>query len=1145
MVRSPLFASVVLSALSPLVGAQGSIDDLPPGEARALRSAVADAVHGIEPGDAGSFEACNPEQNMDATFRPGAVHVTGPGWTFGLALVAWGREGALVPAADIEPRVDGRRVEYPRGDLTEWYVNEARGLEQGFTIEAAPAGEDGPLQLVLAVEGGLCGRVLGGDRDARFEDAEGNAILHYAGLRAWDAAGRELEASLAVDGSRLSIRVEDEGARYPLHVDPWIATEEARLALLGGSFANGFGGSVAVEGDTAVVGASFGNEVFVFVRAGTSWTLQANLAPSSPAGQAFGSSVAISGDTVVVGASYDDPVGGVDAGSAYVFTRDGTAWSLEAKLIAADASADDHFGSAAALSGETAVIGALDDDVLGADSGSAYVFVRTGTLWSQQARLNAADGSPGDRFGGSAAFSGETAVVGADRDDSDAGSAYVFLRTGTLWSQQAKLVASDTLPGDFLGYPVSLSGDTVLAGARGSATSQGAAYVFVRSGANWSEEAKLVASDGAPADRFGAGLSIVGDTAVVGAYLDDHSGFQDAGSAYVFARFGTVWAQQAKLIGSGVSTKRSMGSSVAVSGNTAFFGALWIKKPAKWNECYVFVGGGASWNEQARLSMGEGLPGDGLGYAVSVEADRALVGAPFDRHAVGLGGGNGEGAAYLFSRSGTSWTKQFKLVASDAEYVDRFGHSVSLSGSSALIGSPLDDLAPGIPGSSAGEGSAYVLVDGGTAWGVQAKLVAGDATGGAEFGYSVAIAGDTAVVGAPGHDYLGADSGSAYVFLRTGNFWFQHARLNAADGSPGDAFGVSVAISGETIVVGADQDDHSGSSGAGSAYVFLRNGAFWSQQAKLVAIGAASDDNFGRAVSISGDTALIGAHQDDHVLGVQGGLYGQGSAHVFVRSGTSWGEQAVLAAADAAPGDRFGYSLSLSGEVALIGAPWDEARRGSSYAFERNGTVWTERVKLVGGVALACDESGHAVSLWGNTALVGAHLDDNTAGVPGSASGQGSASVFRISSGGGVTYCTAGTSAAGCRALISAVGTASATAASGFQLAITGVEGSKNGLFFYGPNGRQANPWGNGTSLVCVVPPRLRGGLLTGAGTPGNCDGSFTQDLNARWCATCSKPSHNPGVGAIMQAQLWYRDPQNTSNRPSSMSDAIEFCVAP
>lgn len=143
------------------------------------------------------------------------------------------------------------------------------------------------------------------------------------------------------------------------------------------------------------------------------------------------------------------------------------------------------------------------------------------------------------------------------------------------------------------------------------------------------------------------------------------------------------------------------------------------------------------------------------------------------------------------------------------------------------------------------------------------------------------------------------------------------------------------------------------------------------------------------------------------------------------------------------------------------------------------------------------------------------------------------------------TYCTAGTSASGCQASITASGTASATAASGFVVSASGVEGAMDGMFFYGTNGRQAVSWGNGTSYMCVAPPRRRAGLFTGSGTAGNCDGSFTQDLNARWCPSCPKWFHNPGAGTVLQAQLWYRDVQNTSSMTTSLSDAVEVLVCP
>ena len=141
-----------------------------------------------------------------------------------------------------------------------------------------------------------------------------------------------------------------------------------------------------------------------------------------------------------------------------------------------------------------------------------------------------------------------------------------------------------------------------------------------------------------------------------------------------------------------------------------------------------------------------------------------------------------------------------------------------------------------------------------------------------------------------------------------------------------------------------------------------------------------------------------------------------------------------------------------------------------------------------------------------------------------------------------VNYCTPGTSSSGCQALLSSVGTSSATSASGFDLVASGVEGDKDGLFFQGTNGRQANSWGNGSSFQCVIPPVKRLGLLGKSGTSGACDGSFSQDLNAYWQANANA---NPGAGAVVQAQLWYRDPQNTSNQTTSLSEAIEWTVCP
>ena len=364
-----------------------------------------------------------------------------------------------------------------------------------------------------------------------------------------------------------------------------------------------FGVSVAVSGDTAVVGASQdfssagtrGGSAYVFVRTGTTGTagtlqapraLQAKLTASDGAAfDLFGASVDVDGDTAVVGAYGDDTRGGGDAGSAYVFTRTGTTWTQQAKLTASDGAAFDYFGFSVDVDGDTVVVGAPDDGddttPAGAYAGLAYVFTRTGTTWTQQAKLTASDGAASDNFGYSVAVSGDTAVVGAHNDDTrggvDAGSAYVFTRTGTTWTQQAKLTASDGAEGDFFGVSVAVDGDTAVVGAYGddtrAGTDRGSAAVFVRAGTAWALQAKLTTSDGAAGDYFGASVAVSGDTAVVGAYFDGTRGGVDAGSAYVFTRTGTTWALQAKLTAPDGAQSDYFGLSVAVDGDIAVVGA--------------------------------------------------------------------------------------------------------------------------------------------------------------------------------------------------------------------------------------------------------------------------------------------------------------------------------------------------------------------------------------------------------------------------------------------------------------------------------------------------------------------------------------------------------------------------------------------
>lgn len=376
------------------------------------------------------------------------------------------------------------------------------------------------------------------------------------------------------------------------------------------------------------------------------------LASDALPGDQFGVTVSVSGDTAIVGAWYADVNGNNGQGAAYIFVRNGSMWTEQAKLLASDGGSSDHFGVSVAISGDTAVVGAYDDPSGGnTGQGSAYVFMRNGLTWVEQAKLLASDGSFNDNFGFSVALDGDTALIGAYDNDVGSnggpGQAYVFVRNGSTWTEQAKLLASDGGPIDLFGWSVSVSGDTALIGARGhdvgSNVNEGQAYIFVRNGSTWAEQAKLNASDGADYSSFGWSVSVWGDTAVVGA-VGNVGAVYAQGSAYIFVRNGTTWAEEAKLVASDGAASDQFGSSVVVSGDTAIMGAPYVDIGSDKNQgaAYLFQRNGSTWTEEKKLVASDGFLGDSLGSSVALSGDTAIVGA--SRATL-----NDEGAAYVFA----------------------------------------------------------------------------------------------------------------------------------------------------------------------------------------------------------------------------------------------------------------------------------------------------------------------------------------------------------------------------------------------------------------------------------------------------------------------------------------------------------------
>jgi len=605
------------------------------------------------------------------------VRPKGNAWEWGLAL-----EGARHTAA----RASDNSVRFQRGTLQgmpveEWFVNQPSGLEQGFTIAQRP--QTAKLALTLNVRGTLSAR--GAGQAIQFVNAAGATVIDYAGLKAWDATGRQLTARMEGLGSRVRIEVDDRNATYPVTIDP--VAQQAYVKASNTDAGDNFGTAVAISGDTAVV-------------------------------SAVGESSAATG---VNGNQMDNSA--TDAGAVYVFVRNAGVWSQQAYLKASNAESNDFFGVSVSISGDTIVVGAHQEASAAAGvngnqadnsapaAGAAYVFTRSGTVWSQQAYLKASNPEANDQFGISVGISGDTIVVGANTEDSSAtgvngsqangtvaylssGAAYVFKRTGTSWAQQAYLKASNTLGGAFFGGAVAISGNTIIVGATGDLSGgtgvngsqlpslnidSGAAYVFTFDGTNWSQQAFIKASNRAASDHFGQAVAIDVDTAVVSATGEDsnatgingsqsNNSASSSGAVYVFVRSGTTWSQQAYVKASNTDASDIFGSSISISGDTLVVGA------------------------PAEASNATGVNGN--------QADNSAATA---------------GAAYVFTRSGTTWSQLAYLKASNTDSGDFFGKSVAVAGSTVVVGAFVEgSAATGIGGnqadnSAAEAGAAYIF----------------------------------------------------------------------------------------------------------------------------------------------------------------------------------------------------------------------------------------------------------------------------------------------------------------------------------------------------------------------------------------------------------------------------------------------------
>ena len=573
--------------------AANAVEALPAGTTTppALVAAYRQAQHQVKPAKAG-FQLWNPENQFTAEFHDGAMTAEHADSRLSLRLEGYGYGDKLATPAPASARATGDRIEYQRGPLTEWYVNEARGLEQGFTLQERPAHQNGgPLEIELSVGGNLQPALVGDHVELR---RDGRTVLLYTGVRAGDSAGQSLDARMAVKDGRIRLLVNDRKAVYPITVDPWVQQQE--LPVVDGAASDNFGISVSISGTTAIVGApGHGGQgaVYIFTQSGTTWSLLQEITdPAATASDNFGRSVSINGTTAVVGA----PGTNSAAGAAYVFTLSGT-WTQQQLLTAGDPASGDNFGTSVSLNGSTILIGAPNKT---SSQGAAYIFVLSGT-WSQQAKVVATTPVNSDFFGCSVSVSGSTALIGAYGRSTNTGGAFIFTSTAGVWSTTPIVELKGTnggaaASGDEFGYSVSLDGSLALVGAPGrkiSGTATGAAYVTTPKTTSWTStnQTRLIATDGAGGDLFGTSVSISSSagTLVIGASSHKPSGGKNnQGVAYVFTGSGTTWTQQPlpDMAASDATANDAFGSSVSLSGTTPVIGAP--SRKSSQGAAYVF-----------------------------------------------------------------------------------------------------------------------------------------------------------------------------------------------------------------------------------------------------------------------------------------------------------------------------------------------------------------------------------------------------------------------------------------------------------------------------------------------------------------------------------------------------------------------------
>ena len=690
-----------------------------------------------------------------------------------------------------------------------------------------------------------------------------------------------------------------------------------------------------------------------------------------------------------------------------IIANDDTDFRFQEYLYADPAYAnhtEDNAGQAVAVDGDVMVMGVSDNSANGDVVGAAYVYVRNhqGTpgdqsddTWELETVLYPESPFAGNRFGSSVAIDGDTIVVGAEWDGLG-GAIYVFTRNGADWVTESPSVERITHEGisyrNNFGNAVAIYENTIVVGAEfenSTASNAGAAYIFEKTGNDWSAPAvrQLISSDSTHSDNFGSSVSLHGDLIVVSA-MHANVGGNNTGAAYVYMKNGSDWTSsapsEAKITASNGTANDLFGKSVSTNGTEIAIGANNADpQGTSSGSTYLYIRNGADWStiSPTELEFTGKNTYDYFGTSIGLTADRLVIGAYSDNTTESK-----TGAVYVYSKNGVNWdpetiTESVLTISSDE--IARFGESVAVSGSTIVAGAPTIDL------QGVNSGGAYIFEETAVDTWIEASELTPTSSetahnGGDRFGKVIASDENYLVVGAPGTDSDLASAGVVYVYARddagtpgdeNDDIWVYQTTFSAPDPAATKAFGTSVDVQGDTILVSTQFNN-----GPAEVYIYEMNGSDWTT---IAPTRTALFNSVSRAVTqevsvaLDGDTIVAGAYYS------AGNQPISGSAFVYTRNGSDWSTQApaesVLFASDGTNGDRFGDAVDISGDQIIVGAYRDD-NQGSAYLYQKGTTGWdaATETKLTANDTLTDDYFGKVVVIEGNLVAVGSPQFDST-----------------------------------------------------------------------------------------------------------------------------------------------------------------------